>query len=186
MKKILKLVAMTLLAVVLTACSGNKSTTNTNAETSTSETTTSAVAAVTETYKMTQSVDGGSQDIYFIVTYREEEYEALEIRYETKFSADIAELLKAQGREAVEQNFNDNLDAMIPGTNLFKEMDGVDVVSTVDDQFVWHLTIKMDPKVVNFEELSATSFSFLADIKDTSPKQLLAGLNLVGFQKVSE
>lgn len=190
MKKVFTTLLASFLTIFMVACSNSttKSTTNgsqTVTEMSTTEQTT--VAEVSETYKMSQEIDGGNQDVYIDLTYAGDEYKAIDIRYETVFSGNVLANLQGQGRETVEKNFSDNLDGLIPGVNAIKEMKGVEVKSSVDDKFVWKLVITMDPNVVDFEELAAKgdSFAFLADMKDTKPSQLIAGFSIAGFKKVT-
>lgn len=189
MKRVFTLVFTTLASLFLVACSGNgaKSTSTETTET-TKVTETTTVAEVTETYKKSQEISGVKQDIYIDLTYAGDDYKSLAVRYETIYDGDSLANFQAQGREAVEASFSEHLDALVPGANAIKEMNGVEVTSTVDDNFVWKLTVTLDPNVVNFEELAAKgeSFAFLAQVEKTTPSQLIAGFSVIGFAKVSQ
>lgn len=189
MKKFFTFVITIMATLLVVACGNTKTTdTKTKAKTETTATTEAKVKEVSETYKMTQNMEGGSQDIFIDLTYSGNDYKSLAIRYESHFTGDVLAALQAQGRETVEANFRDNLGELVPGVSAIKEMKGVEVTSAVDENYVWKLTVKLDPNVVDFEELASKgdSFAFLADVKHTKPSQLIAGFSIVGFKKVTE
>lgn len=189
MKKVFTLVFSIAMLLFLGACSNGKTGQSVSSEkeaTTVSETTT--VVELTETYKKTQTINGGKQDIYIDLTYTDDTYQSLALRYETIYEGDALANFQAQGREAIEANFNEHLDALIPGINAIKDLEGVEVKSTVDENFVWKLTVSLDPNVVNFEELATKgdNFAYLAKIEKMPPSQLIAGFNIIGFEKVTQ
>lgn len=191
MKKIFSLIMVCTAFLVLAACSSsveNKQGQATKSQIETSTTTeTTEVAEITETYKKALTIDSGKQDFYIDLTYAGEKYKSIAIRYETFYEGETLANFQAQGREAVEDNFNKHLDNLIPAVSAIKEMEGINVSSTVDDQFVWKLTVTLNPETVNFEELAekGENFAFLAPAAKMSPSQLIAGFSIIGLEKVS-
>lgn len=188
MKKILTLVFTAAALLFLGACSNDKTSQAVSSKETTTVSDNTTATEVTETYKKTQEINGGKQEIYIDVTYTGDTYQSLVLRYETIYEDDALVNFQTQGREAVEANFNEHLDALIPGVNAIKDLEGVDVTSTVDENFIWKLSVSLDPNVVNFEDLATKgdNFAYLAKIEKMPPSQLIAGFNIIGFEKITQ
>ncbi|MFC5630392.1 MULTISPECIES: hypothetical protein [Streptococcus] len=189
MKKVFTLVFTLATVFFLVACSKGKNSKQVSSEqevTTASETTT--ITETKETYKKSQEINGGKQDIYIDLTYTGDTYQSLVLRYETIYEGEALANFQAQGREAVEASFNEHLEALIPGISAIKDLKGVDVKSTVDENFAWKLTVSLDPNVVNFEDLATKgdTFAYLAKIEKMPPSQLIAGFSIIGFEKVPQ